>query len=332
MIKYTFFSLLIILFSCLSNDDNSINQTAIDIESQADSLTLFAEDIISTSLYERDIAISPEGNEIIYTLGDYKQNKMCLVIVKKENGKWMNPEILPFSGQYQDLEPFFSVDGNSLYFASKRPIYGDSTRDDYNIWYTERLGDSWADPIALDTVINTRGDEFFPSISKNGNLYFTAERENGIGREDIFLSRFEEGKYSTPEPLPIEINSALFEFNAYVSPLEDVLVFSSFGREDGFGGGDLYISQKDQNDRWGESVNMGKLINSDKLDFCPFIDWENQNFYFSSDRLSNEIIEFKSVNSLKDFANNTLNGFGNIYKIGIDKLGIEKSTHISSDN
>ncbi|NJK96391.1 MAG: exo-alpha-sialidase, partial [Bacteroidales bacterium] len=168
-----------------------------------------------------------------------------------------------------------------------------------------------------------KGDEFYPSLSEKGNLFFTATRNNGIGREDIFISEYEKGKYTLPKPLPAEINSALYEFNAYISPKEDMIIFSSFGRDDCFGGGDLYISRKDGNGKWSQSKNMGKLINSDKLDYCPFVDWENRNFYFTSERMALDNKEVKSVNSLKQIANKTINGFGNIYQIGLDE--IEKS-------
>jgi hypothetical protein len=61
-------------------------------------LILFGENVISTPFYERDLAISPQGNELIYTLGDYKQNKKCLVVMNQENGHWTNPEIIKISG------------------------------------------------------------------------------------------------------------------------------------------------------------------------------------------------------------------------------------------
>lgn len=292
----------------------------VDIESTVDSLTLFGKNLISTPLYERDLAINPQGNEIIYTLGDYKQLKRALVIVRKVNGLWEKPEILNISGTYQDIEPFFANNGNRLFFASNRPINKDSTRNDYNIWYSDKIENVWTDPIALDTVINTRGNEFFPSLSEKGNLFFTATRENGIGREDIFISNFEGGQFESPEPLPKEINSEMFEFNAYISPKEDFIVFSSFGRDDGFGGGDLYFSRKDEAGNWSPSKNMGQRINSDKLDYCPFIDWDNRNFYFSSERIIQNNSELKSIDEIKHLANDVMNGFGNIYKIGLDQI------------
>ncbi|WP_348747493.1 exo-alpha-sialidase [Tenacibaculum sp. 190524A02b] len=316
-----FFTVLFFAFSCKKTKKDKTSSN-IDLNVTSTKPSLFAEGEVSTSLYERDIAITPDGKEFTYTLGDYKQHKRCLVVVKKENNKWQKPTILNISGTYQDIEPFYTNDGNRLYFASNRPIYGDENRKDYNIWYSDRIKGGWSDPVALDSIINTKGNEFFPAVTKKGNLFFTATRKNGIGREDIFIAKFTDGIYNEPEPLPETINSKFFEFNAYVSPDENVMIFSSFGRKDGLGGGDLYISQKDSVGNWKEAKNMGKLINSKKLDYCPFIDWNAGNFYLTSERMEIDNIPLQNVESLKRQANSTINGFGNIYRIGIKELGL----------
>jgi hypothetical protein len=307
------------LLNCQTNTEEP-KAYSINIQTTADHLMLFGENVISTPLYQRDLAISPQRNELIYTLGDYKQNKRCLVVLNQINENWTDAKILNISGKYQDIEPFYSNNGNRLYFASNRPIYNDITRDDYNIWYSDRIEDGWSEPIALDSIINTRGDEFFPSLSDKGNLFFTATRDDGIGREDIFMSEFIDNEFTVPKPLPGEINTSKFEFNAYISPEENLIIFSSFGRSDGFGGGDLYISRKDDSGNWTASKNLGKSINSTKLDYCPFVDWKSRNFYFTSERMLLDTKKLENIDELKGLSNSALNGFGNIFKIGFDKL------------
>ena len=310
---------LVIFGAIQCSGDNIPN---INLDYQGDGPELFEPDYISTPLYERDLAIRPDGAEIIFTLGNHKQTIRGLVSIAKNKNGWGSKTLLPFSGRYSDIEPFFSADGNFLYFASNRPIDKDSTRSDYNIWKVERLESGWSEPVALDTVINTAGEEYYPSISRNGNLYFTATREGGIGREDIFVSVLEKGKYLVPQALDTTINTAGFEFNAYIHPDENLLVFSSFGRADGFGGGDLYYSTKDEDGNWQEAVNMGELINSEGLDFCPFIDLQNGVFYFTSDRAFKHERQIQSVEELEAEADQLLNGMGNIYRIPMDQLNL----------
>jgi hypothetical protein len=284
---------------------------------------LFAKGIVSTNLNERDIAISPEGDEIIFTLNDIKSTKICLVSIRKNGNNWGKKEILSFSGQHFDIEPFFSPDGNKLYFASNRPMETGSNRKDYNIWVTERTTGGWSEPVSLPSNINTEKDEFYPSVSRNGNLYFTAERENGIGSEDIFLSEYTDEKYQDPIPLDSTVNSATYEFNAWVSPGEDLIIFSSFGREDDLGGGDLYFSRKNEEGKWLPAKNMGPAINSKNLDYCPFIDVPRNNFYFSSDRMPSITKRIKSPRELEKSLNSILNGMGNIYRISLNSINMQ---------
>lgn len=283
-------------------------------------LELFGEGVISTELYERDIAISPEGNEIIFTLGNHKQSVRSLVRIKKGERSWGDREILPFSGRYSDIEPFYAPDGNYLFFASDRPMDNDSSRTDYNLWKVERHPSGWGKPIPLDTLINTRGEEFYPSVSNMGNLYFTAIREDGIGSEDIFKSELKNGLYQKPVVLDSAINTSSYEFNAYIHPEENLIVFGSFGRQDGIGGGDLYYSKKDEHGNWQNAVNLGSPVNSQNLDYCPFIDVSNGVFYFTSDRAEPPAYPLNSVDALEAEAAKVLNGMGNIYRIGMDDL------------
>lgn len=309
------FLFLFILVSCNSSKKEKLPK--ISVEKSLDSLEIFGENIISTSLFERDFALSPNRDEIIFTLGEYKQKKRFLVHLKKEKGIWNTPSVMNISGEYQDIEPFFSIDGKKLFFASNRPLNKNSNRKDYNIWYSKKEGNIWGIPLALDTTINTTKDEFYPSVSANGNLYFTSVRKTGIGTEDIFMSKFINGEFKTPEVLSENINTKTYEFNAFVSPDEKLLIFSSFGRKDGFGGGDLYFSKKDENGNWQKAKNMGEKINSTSLDFCPFFDIKTNNLYFSSERAKSHKKKH-TIENLIEYANSIENGMGNIYRIKFD--------------
>ena len=297
----------------------------INLSNSPGDLEIFSRNFISTSLNERDIAILSSGNEIIYTLGNYDQTLRCLVEIRFDNGRWGDKTILSFSGLHNDIEPFYSPDGSKLFFATDRPIDDKSERHDYNIWVSERNKMEWGVPIPLPEHINTENDNFYPAVSQNGNLYFTATRDNGVGREDIFLSRYINGTYQDPEPLDTMVNTPNFEFNAYINPDENLLIFSSFGREDGYGGGDLYYSTKNEIGQWSKSKNMGNKINSDKLDYCPFVDIPRNNFYFTSNRSQPLNKKINTIMEFNNQANGIINGMGNIYRISFSESGILKT-------
>ena len=311
---------LLLIFNCSNKNNSTLNKSNIlDFETTVDSLELLFPNFISTQLYERDFALSPKRDEIIYTLSNSDQTMRVLVSIKKNNGIWGEKKVLLISGTHNDIEPFYSPDGNQLFFASNRPIYGDSLRKDYNIWVCKNEDGDWRNPEPLDSIINTKGDEFYPAVTNTGNLYFTSSKVDGIGLEDIYVSKYTDNAYQNPVALDTMINSKSYEFNAYINPEEDLLIFSSYGRPDGFGGGDLYYSTKDTEGNWTASKNFGELINSDKLDFCPFYDAKTQLLYFSSMRNT----KAGTITSVEEFIKLTeqpKNGLSDIYRVSIKDI------------
>ena len=110
---------------------------------------LFEEGIVSTAMSERDMAISPDGKEMFYTVQVRPAMFQALIYRHKlENGRWSAPQIAGFSGHYSDLEPAFSADGKKLFFCSNRPISGEQSKD-FDIWYVEKQNGQWTHPQKL---------------------------------------------------------------------------------------------------------------------------------------------------------------------------------------
>ena len=267
---------------------------------------IFGPGIISDGLSNRDMAISPSNDELFYTL-QYGTQFNAILYCKKVNRRWTKPVIAWFSGKYGDLEPAFSSDGKRLYFTSNRPLT-DTGKEakDFDIWYIEKKANKWGTPQNMGPVINTSKDEFYASVTKSGNLYFT--RDNDSSRDDIFFAAYNNGVYSTPVALGAEINSKGYDFNSFTDPDEKYIIFSSYKRNDDMGGGDLYISVK-KNGRWTPAVNMGSKINSVSLDYSPFVSFDKKYFFFSSRR---SLIKFtpNKTARLKD-VQKALSGYGN---------------------
>jgi Tol biopolymer transport system component len=293
-------------------------QQKIDLATPPKEPVLFAENFISTTLYERDMAISPKGDEICYTVMIPYSNFQTIVYSKKSGDRWSKPEVISFSGRYSDLEPAFSGDGNTLFFASNRPVEGDKIKD-FDIWYVQREGDHWSAPKNIGKPVNTEADEYYPSVASNGNLYYTAQYKGGVGREDIYLAKWLNGAYTDPQVLDTMVNSPSFEFNAFVSPDEQFILFSSQGRKDEKGRGDLYISVKDKDGKWRKAQNLA-ILNSDRLDYCPFV-FKNALFFTSeSHSLKRSFEQAVNFDHIRKTATQTRNGSGNIYWVDVDFL------------
>ncbi|AXG69950.1 WD40-like beta propeller repeat protein [Kordia sp. SMS9] len=269
----------------------------------------------------RDMAISPNYDEIFFTLDAPKNTFRTILTSKKVNGQWTEFTIAAFSGKYHDIEPAFSPDGKQLFFASKRPI-GDETvpKKDYDLWVVNKENGTWKNPTRLPETINTDKNEYYPSIANNGTIYFTAERADAKGKEDIYKSAFTNGNYQTPLSLGTGVNTKTYEYNAYVSPDESFIIFGSYGRKGSLGRGDLYLSFR-ENGTWKEAVHLGKLINSDQIDYCPFVTFDRQYFFFTSEKTTiQSSYKNMSLEKLKEVMNTGSNGTSKIYYLSFDKL------------
>lgn len=269
----------------------------------------------------RDMAISPTNDEIFFTLDAPKNAFRTILTSKKVNGKWSEFTIASFSGKYHDIEPAFSPDGKQLFFASKRPIGNETApKKDYDLWVVTSENGEWRNPTRLPETINTDKNEYYPSIATNGNIYFTAERSDAKGKEDIYKSEFTNGSYQTPVSLGAGVNTKTYEYNAYVSPDESFIVFGSYGRKGSLGRGDLYISFR-KDGIWKDAVHLGKLVNSDQIDYCPFVSFDKKYFFFTSEKNTIQpTYKNMSMRKLKEVMNDGSNGTSKIYYLSFDNL------------
>ncbi|MDZ4664137.1 MAG: hypothetical protein SGJ15_04615 [Bacteroidota bacterium] len=269
----------------------------------------------------RDYAMNKWGTEIYFSVQSPSSEISAIVWSKKKKDKWSKPKVLSFSGKFNDLEPFLSWDNTRLYFVSNRPLdkKSNSTKD-FDIWYCERNpAGYWGEPKNLGAPVNTSENEFYPSVSKSGNLYFTNDGKRSKGKDDIFVCKFTDGKYCSPISVSDSINTEGYEFNSFVGPDEDYIIFTGYNKPDGMGGGDLYVSYHKKDGNWTQAKNMGEAFNSKFMDYCPFVDESTKTLYFTSKR-SNTNAEFEknlTTEELLDAINVYANGQSRLYKVSL---------------
>lgn len=223
---------------------------------------LFAGGVVSTGLDERDVTMTPDGKELYFTAQVGGNGLFSAILVTRQvEGKWTPIEVAPFSGQYLDLEPAISPEGGKLFFVSNRPRPGsDQLSGSEDIWVMDREGDGWGEPHNLGPPVNTDQPEFFPSVTRDGTLYFTGR--DADGGEAIFRSRPAAGGYATPQRLGPEVNSGQARFNAFVAPDESFVIVSVIGGKGSLGGPDYYVVFRSADDRFHEPIHLDDRINT----------------------------------------------------------------------
>jgi outer membrane protein OmpA-like peptidoglycan-associated protein/tetratricopeptide (TPR) repeat protein len=165
------------------------------------------------------------------------ENRLEIYTANYVNGKWENVKAFEYNNpQYSVGHPALSPDGKTLYFVSDMP--GGYGGDD--IYFCEALPNGkWSPPVNIGNTINTVGKEVFPTIDKDGTLYFASDDPKGMGGLDLYSSKGSKNKWSKPENLGYPINSSKDDFSIMITEPGKSGYFSS-NRDGGIGEDDIY--------------------------------------------------------------------------------------------
>ena len=75
------------------------------------------------------------------------------------------------------------------------------------MFVSRRTGKVWSSPENLGPLINTTGNEFYPFLDKDNNLFYSSDGKKGFGGYDIFTCKFNGKSWEKPVNLPNTINS-----------------------------------------------------------------------------------------------------------------------------
>jgi peptidoglycan-associated lipoprotein len=131
--------------------------------------------------------------------------------------------------------PSVTKEGDKIYFVSNR-VGGFGGND---IWMAVKSGESkWGEPRNLGPQINTAGNEMFPFIRDNGELYFSSDSHVGLGGLDIFKATPIEKDQWKVENMGVPINSTGDDFAISFYTGEEKGLFTS--NREGSRGDDIY--------------------------------------------------------------------------------------------
>ncbi len=144
---------------------------------------------------------------------------------------------------------------------------------------------SWSIAYALPGRINTADNEGTTSVSADGRfIFYTVCNQGGFGSCDIFYSYVSANTWSQRVNLGQPLNGTHWDCQPAIGPDGRSLIFAS-SRPGGYGGKDLWSSNFSKG-RWSEPANMGPLINTPDDDEAPYLHYDNNTLYFSSNGLA----------------------------------------------
>jgi hypothetical protein len=202
-------------------------------------------------------------------------HRIELAFVEVEDTQWTQIQNPPFANlEYGENNPWFSESGDTLYFISNRP--------GGFIFYVTRTPTGWSQPVPLNIPLPANsGTGWQFSITRDKIIYFEISTNNGSDPPDIYRTNMVNGQYTMPEDLGPPINTNGNEFNMYIDPDENFMIFVS-NRPGGYGMHDLYISSRNQDGTWNDPINLGPEINSNQDDAAPYISPDGLYFFFNA--------------------------------------------------
>lgn len=186
----------------------------------------------------------------------------------------MGPEVNSPDDEYL---PTLTADGRTLLFTRYNREYMEE-----DFYFCRWTGEKWSRAVRMAEPLNSAENEGAGCLSQDGRiLYFTAcGRPDGAGRCDLYISYRKGPGWSQPQNLGPAVNSPGWESQPCLSIDGQTLYFVS-DRAGGLGGMDIWRSTLVEG-RWTKPVNMGPGINTKGDEKSPFISFDNQTLYFSS--------------------------------------------------
>ena len=257
---------------------------------------IFAPSVISGPADDSAPAFSPDGNTVYFGRGN--PSAWAILVSHRVNGAWSAPEVAPFSGQWNDMEPTMAPDGSYLIFVSSRPAtdggkpidasFGGESQPGFggNLWRVNREGSGWGRPMRLPDTVNRSTNVFAPSVAANGTLYFMEPPRDPTPREPkrakfrLYRSEYKGGGYQPPQPLPFS-DGGTTDVDSAVAPDESFIVFGSTRAP--AKGMDLFLAFR-RADRWCKPIHLGDTVNSPGSDAEARLGPDRRTLYFSSER------------------------------------------------
>ncbi len=223
-------------------------------------------------------AFSPDFLEFHLDLYNPNEGGIQSRYMEYENNQWSAIKTASFAANMVTGGLSFTDNGNKVFFVSDRAgAYSGG------IWYALRTAAGWTEPVPQQIPWNASlGGGWRISLTSDEKIYAHLFTNGGNGC-NIYKIDFVDGQYIEPEELGNNVNSEYMDINAFIDPGESYLIFTS-SRPGGYGGTDLYISFKENDDSWSPAQNMGNSINSVSAEGEPYVSADNNYLFFLSER------------------------------------------------
>jgi hypothetical protein len=278
---------------------------------------------ISTNQYD-EMAPVMVGNKMVYCsnrpvsgprTGSTMQNNSFYKIVESEkigDGKWKPQQMFDesLSSNFHDGPVSFNEKGDYMVLSRCFDVKTSAkATSKFGLFFADKQNGNWGN--LQEFEFNDREtNTVYPAFNKDASvLYFASDRAGGFGGYDLYVSRYQNGKWSAPENLGPRINTTDDERFPFLHS-SGRLYFSSEGHDNKVGGYDLFYSEF-YDRKWISPIKLPPPYNSGVDDYTYYVDSTfSTSFYTNNRRGSRDIwISVDSIPNFKKWQQQRLNNY-----------------------
>ncbi|MFC2090986.1 hypothetical protein ACFLT1_09455 [Bacteroidota bacterium] len=231
------------------------------IEKARETYEYFLE-ILDEKIYDKDLV-----EEQIATCDRALELKMNPVDFDYENlGEKIN-------SNFSDKNPIISGDRTKVVYTSDRRFYKGAA------FYSEKVDGEWNGGRNILFELGVDSDVYPTCLSYDGTTMIIYRNDDFVG--NLYYSKLVDGFWTELVKLGSNINTKYWESHGTLSKDGSKLYFTS-NRKGGYGGLDIYVSEKLEDGTWGPPDNLGSTINTKYNDDRPVFSEDENTMYFCS--------------------------------------------------
>ena len=190
---------------------------------------------------------------------------------------------------YDEDAPMISPDGKTIYFVRKfHPENVGGYNDEDDIWYSVvDQNNKWRPAKNIGTPLNNKYNNFIQAITPDGNqlLLGNAYLKNNTMTEGVSMTYRTRQGWAFPEKQLIDGFINYNKYANYYLTNDGKVIIMAIQMKDSYGGLDLYVSFRIDENRWSKPKNLGVGINTPTNDYSPFLAADGVTLYFSTSGL-----------------------------------------------
>ena len=250
----------------------------------------------NTIIFSSNKIMSGDKNKEIFEISSGNHFTDMYIIYKDlKNEFWMDSKLLKFSktktnqivlGKSNDIEKVYFTNGDENSKGINTISY---SRKKQNFSYAKEFLDLSGFNIS-SLMITDDGQ----------NLYFSSSKSGGYGGEDLWVCVRENNSWSKPSNMGASINSEHDEICPFLHADGKTFFYSSNG-EKSIGGYDVFSCQKESDQIWNNSKNIGTPINTVNNEIYFSTSSDGKKAYYSSTN-SQQNLDIYSVTINKPYS------------------------------